>query len=151
MKKTMIKLAILTTFVSPMFAQPAFAEVEGVISSGEWLKAAHQRVTDIDTKSLKQLLDSNPGVVLIDVRTPTEIKKMGGAIDAKQNINVPRGWLEFQIENKVKSKDAPIVLYCGGGLRSTLAADTLQKMGYTNVKNYNEGYLSWEKAGLPIK
>ncbi len=131
--------------------QPVLADVEGVISSGEWLKAAHEHVTDIDTPSLKKLLVSNPGVVLIDVRTPSEIRSMGGAIDAPQNINVPRGWLEFRIENRATSKDTPIVLYCGGGLRSTLAAETLQKMGYTQVKNYNEGFLAWRKAGLPVK
>ncbi len=147
----MKKLLVLVALAAPMFIQPAVADVEGVTSSGEWLKAAHQRVTDIDTQSLKTLLDKNPDVVLIDVRTPTEIKNMGGAIDAPQNINIPRGWLEFQIENKATTKDTPVVLYCGGGLRSTLAADTLQKMGYTNVKNYNEGYLTWEKKGLPIK
>jgi len=147
----MKKLYLLAALAAVSLAQPVIADVEGVISSGEWLKAAHEHVTDIDTPSLKKLLDSNPGVVLIDVRTPSEIKSMGGAIDAPQNINVPRGWLEFRIESKATSKDTPIVLYCGGGLRSTLAAQTLQKMGYTNVKNYNEGYLAWREAGLPVK
>jgi rhodanese-related sulfurtransferase len=76
---------------------------------------------------------------------------MGGAIDAPQNVNIPRGWLEFRIENEAKSRDTPIVLYCGGGLRSTLAADTLRQMGYVNVMNYNDGFLGWQKAGLPVK
>ena len=89
-------------------------------------------------------------MVLVDIRLPSEITSMGGAIKAQQNINIPRGWLEYRITRVALSKDTPIVVYCGAGIRSPLAADTLQKMGYTNVKNYSAGFIGWRKAKLPI-
>jgi len=90
-------------------------------------------------------------MVLVDVRTPAEIKKLGGSIKASQNVSIPRGWLEYRITRVALSKDTPIVVYCGGGVRTPLAADTLQKMGYTNVKDYSSGFMGWKKAGLPVK
>ena len=89
-------------------------------------------------------------MVLVDVRLPTEIKSMGGHIQASQNVNITRGWLEYHITRVALSKDTPIVVYCGVGIRTPLAADTLQKMGFTNVRNYSDGYIGWKKAGLPI-
>jgi rhodanese-related sulfurtransferase len=109
-----------------------------------------ESVEKIDSESLKTLLDKDQNVVLLDVRTPTEIKSMG-KIDAKQQVEIPRGWLEIQIFNHVVDKDTPVVAYCGGGIRSALAVDTLNKMGFTNVKNYEEGFLGWEKRGYPAK
>jgi len=89
-------------------------------------------------------------MVLVDVRLPSEITAMGGSIKAQQNVNIPRGWLEYRITRVALSKDTPIVVYCGAGIRTPLAADTLQKMGYTNVRNYSAGYIGWKRAGLPI-
>jgi rhodanese-related sulfurtransferase len=109
-----------------------------------------ESVEKIDSESLKTLLGKDQDVVLLDVRTPTEIKSMG-KIDAKQQVEIPRGWLEIQIFNHVVDKDTPVVAYCGGGIRSALAVDTLNKMGFTNVKNYEEGFLGWEKKGYPAK
>jgi rhodanese-related sulfurtransferase len=109
-----------------------------------------ESVEKIDSVSLKTLLDKDQDVVLLDVRTPTEIKSMG-KIDAKQQVEIPRGWLEIQIFNHVVDKDTPVVAYCGGGIRSALAVDTLNKMGFTNVKNYEAGFLGWEKKGYPAK
>ena len=141
---------IIATFLLAAITCYANAEVEG-ITSGDTLQAQAEKVTtDISTEDLKTLLDTNPDVVLIDIRTPTEIKRMGGAIKATQNINIVRGWLEFRVTGAAQSKDTPIVVYCGGNIRSPLAAETLQNMGYTNVKNYADGYLAWRKAGLPI-
>ena len=108
------------------------------------------KVDKIDSESLKALLDKDQDLVLLDVRTPTEIKSMG-KIDAKQQVEIPRGWLEMRIFNHVVDKDTPVVAYCGGGLRSALAVDTLKTMGLTNVKNYEEGFLGWEKKGYPAK
>ncbi len=97
------------------------------------------------------MLDDELDMVLIDIRTAEEIQNMDGKIDAAQNVNIPRGWLEFRVQRVALSKDTPIVVYCGGGLRSPLAAETLQNMGYSNVKNYAEGFFGWKKAALPIK
>lgn len=90
-------------------------------------------------------------MVLVDVRTPSEIPKLGDSIKASQNVNTPRGWLEYRITRIALSKDTPIILYCGGGVRTPMAADTLQKMGYTNVKNYSAGFMGWKNARLPIQ
>lgn len=117
------------------------------IPSGKQLRIQAEELTKIiDTKSLKKLIDDSPELVLVDIRTDSEIKRQGGYIDVPQNINIARGWLEFDIQQKVLDKDSPIVVYCGGGLRSPFAAKTLQDMGYTNVWNYSSGYLGWKKA-----
>ncbi len=115
----------------------------------ELLKEIAPQIRPIDTDGLKQLLDHNPNVVLVDVRTPDEVASMGH-IDAKQQVVIPRGWLEVKIFNHVIDKDTPIVTYCGAGLRSAFAAYTLQQMGFTDVHNYAAGYLEWEQRGLPV-
>ena len=61
------------------------------------------------------------------------------------------GWLEFRITDAVPDKDAPIIVYCGTNQRSPLAAETLLRMGYTNVRNYAEGVYAWKKAGMPLE
>ncbi len=123
----------------------------GEIPSGQQLqREAEQRTQNIDTASLVKMLDTELDMVLIDIRTADEIRGMGGTIKAAQNVKIPRGWLEFRVQRHAISKDTPIVVYCGAGFRSPLAADTLQKMGYSNVRNYSEGYIGWKKAGLPI-
>mgnify|MGYP000931107988 CR=1 FL=1 len=66
-------------------------------------------------------------------------------------IHLGKGILERDIEKHIPDTDAEIVLYCGGGYRSALAADNLQKMGYTNVKSMNGGFRGWKDAGLPIE
>ena len=137
------------TILLMTFSLYSHAEVAG-ITPGKTLQVQAEKITtDINTEDLKKLLDSDPDVVLIDIRTPTEIRKMGGAIKAPQNVNIVRGWLEFRVTGAAQSKDTPIVVYCGGNIRSPLAAKTLQDMGYSNVKNYADGFLGWRKAGLP--
>lgn len=84
--------------------------------------------------------------MLVDIRTHSEIQRHCGSINVPQNVHIPRSWLEFNIQSKAMSKDIPIVVYCGGGLRSPLAAETLQNMGYTNVFNYSAGYFGWKKS-----
>ena len=144
----------LTTTVllfTAIFSVHLYAEVEG-ITSGDTLQAQAEKVTtDVDTDELKKRLDSEPDLVLIDIRTPGEISRMGGAIQSPQDVNITRGWLEFRVTEVATSKDTPIVVYCGGNIRSPLAALTLQQMGYTNVRNYADGFLGWRKAGLPVK
>lgn len=137
---------ILTALLIPAITQAKPL----VITTGAQLQAgAETRTTIISTQDLKKALDEDLDMVLVDIRLPSEIKGMGGAIKAPQNINIPRGWLEYRITNVALSVDTPIVVYCGAGIRTPLAADTLQKMGYTNVKNYSDGYIGWKNAGLP--
>ena len=62
-----------------------------------------------------------------------------------------RGIIERDIVKAVPQKDAELILYCGGGFRSALAADNLQKMGYTNVWSMDGGWHAWEEAGAPVE
>ena len=119
---------------------------EGIPSGRELQAKVEQKTKMINTADLKKMIDESPDLVLVDIRTKSEIQKMGGAIEVPQNINIPRGWLEFSIQSKTQGKETPIVVYCGGGLRSPFAAETLQQMGYTNVWNYSEGYMAWKRT-----
>ncbi|HHL32122.1 MAG TPA: sulfurtransferase, partial [Oceanospirillales bacterium] len=68
---------------------------------------------DIDTATLQEKIKTDKNLVLIDVRTPSEITLLGGSINHPNEINIPRGWLEFQIKDEVADLDTPIVVYCG--------------------------------------
>ena len=143
-------LALSTLLLSSVATSALYAKVPGITTGEQLQAAAEKRTKIISTADLKKALDEDLDMVLIDVRLPSEIKAMGGAIKAPQNRNIPRGWLEYRVTSAALSKDTPIVVYCGAGIRTPLAADTLQKMGYTNVKNYSAGFLGWRDAGLAV-
>ena len=84
---------------------------------------------------------------LIDVREDHEWQ----AGHARSAGHLGKGIIERDIERTIPDRNAPIVLYCGGGFRSALAADNLQKMGYTNVISMDGGWRGWAEAGLPIE
>ncbi len=115
------------------------------------LDAVNARVPQLDTAGLLAQLKAQPETLVIDVRTPAELNLLGGYIDAPRFANLTRGWLEFQIETVVPDKTTPIVVYCGVSQRSPMAADTLIRLGYTNVKNYRDGFFNWKRAGLPVR
>lgn len=114
------------------------------------LDAVNKRVPQLDTTGLLAQLKAQPTTVVIDVRSPAELN-LSGYIDAPLFFNIDRGLLEYQIEASVPDKATPIVVYCGVSQRSPLAADTLIKLGYKNVKNYRDGFVNWKRAGLPIQ
>jgi len=145
-KSTIIAAALLFAVSVPAQSAP-----DGITSGQQLQKQAESVTRDIGTQELKTMLDDELEMVLIDIRTTDEVKNMGGTIDAIQNSVIPRGWLEFRVSKVAQNKDTPIVVYCGAGFRSPLAAKTLQDMGYTNVKNYSAGFVGWRKDGLPIK
>jgi glyoxylase-like metal-dependent hydrolase (beta-lactamase superfamily II)/rhodanese-related sulfurtransferase len=123
---------------------------DDIISVMQTLESVNKRIVNINTDELNKILDTNPSVVLIDVRSPFELKSTG-TIARGQNVNIVRGWLEFQISDHATSKDTPIIVYCGRNLRSPLAAKTLENMGYTNVKNYADGFFTWKEEMNPVK
>ena len=86
------------------------------------------------------------GAVLIDVRETEEWNKE----HAEGAQHLSKGIIEVEIEDRVADPATPIICYCGGGSRSALAADNLQKMGYTNVKSLTGGFKAWKDAGLPV-
>ncbi len=84
--------------------------------------------------------------VLIDVREESEWRE-GHAQNA---THLSRGVIEVEIEEKISDTRQPIICYCGGGGRSALAAESLQKMGYENVRSIAGGFKAWQEANLPI-
>lgn len=114
------------------------------------IEAANAEITNIDKEGLQDLIANEPDHVVIDVRTRTEIEHTGGQIRSSETLNIPRGWIEFEVPGEIPDKDTPIVVYCGQNLRSVAAAQTLQQMGYTNVHNYPGGFFEWKDAGLPL-
>ena len=102
------------------------------------------RATHVD--EVKSKLDHGEKFVLVDVREESEFAKdhLPGA------IHLGKGVIERDIEARVPKFDTPLVLYCGGGFRSALAADNLQKMGYTNVISMDGGIRDWREKGYPL-
>jgi glyoxylase-like metal-dependent hydrolase (beta-lactamase superfamily II)/rhodanese-related sulfurtransferase len=140
-------LALAALLASGQGAADSHAPLVGL----DYLQQVNQRIVNIDTDELERIVEQEPSLVVIDVRQQNEINAFGGMIDAHREIIVPRGWLEFRMPNEVADKNTPIVVYCGINQRSPLAAETLQKMGYINVKNYADGFFAWRDRGNPVK
>jgi rhodanese-related sulfurtransferase len=87
-----------------------------------------------------------PGVLLVDVREESEWAA-GHAVGA---VHLGKGVIERDVEERVPDKATRLLLYCGGGYRSALAADALQRMGYTRVASVAGGWRAWNEAGLPV-
>ena len=106
------------------------------------VEEAKKEIQEIDVHELRQNLPKG-GFTLIDVREPQEVArgKINGA------VAIPRGVLELQIDQAVSNFDEPIVLYCGGGNRSALAAQSLKKMGFTSVSSLIGGWKAWTESG----
>jgi glyoxylase-like metal-dependent hydrolase (beta-lactamase superfamily II)/rhodanese-related sulfurtransferase len=151
MLKRITTLGFVITLLTSIGITPAQAE-EQTFDADQFLAEARKKVNNINTEELKALLEEAPDTVLLDVRTPDEINVIGGIIDANRTIVMPRGWVEFRVleSDYIPNKDTPIVVYCGTNVRSPVVADRLTQIGYTNVKNYADGYFAWEKAGLPL-
>ncbi len=107
---------------------------------------AKTRIREAGVHEVKKRLDTNEKLILVDVREESEWARghMPGA------VHLGKGVIERDIEQRVPDKTAPLVLYCGGGFRSALAADNLQKMGYTNVISMDGGWRGWTDAGYPV-
>jgi rhodanese-related sulfurtransferase len=107
---------------------------------------AKTRVRETTVDDIKARLDRGDKFVLVDVREESEFQKdhLPGA------IHMGKGVIERDIEHEIPDLTAPLVLYCGGGFRSALAADNLQKMGYTNVISMDGGVRGWREKGYPF-
>src|SRR6185295_18524371 len=108
---------------------------------------AKSRVREIDTNGYRQMLADGEKPLVIDTREESE----WAAGHAAGAIHISKGVIERDIETKAPDKNAKIVLYCGGGFRSALAADALQKMGYANVISLDGGWRAWQQAALPVE
>ncbi len=107
---------------------------------------AKARVREVSIDDVKARLDRGDKFVLVDVREESEYAKdhLPGA------IHLGKGIIERDIEERVPELNTPVVLYCGGGYRSALAADNLQKMGYSNVLSMDGGIRGWREKNFPL-
>jgi rhodanese-related sulfurtransferase len=105
------------------------------------------RIREIEIDEYKGLRESGRAGQLVDVREDHEWE----ANHARGAIHMSRGTIERDIETAFPDKDTKLVLYCGGGFRSALATDNLQKMGYRNVISLNGGWRAIEASGLPLE
>ncbi len=105
------------------------------------------RVRETNVRAVKERLDRRDKFHLVDVREESEFARghLPGA------IHLSKGIIERDIETTIPDRSAPIVLYCGGGFRSVLVAENLQRMGYTNVLSMDGGWRGWVESGNPVE
>ena len=108
---------------------------------------AKTRVKETNVAEVKRRMDSGETFLLVDVREDNEwaTGHLPGA------VHMGRGVIERDVETSVPETATKMILYCGGGFRSALVADNLQKMGYTNVESMDGGWRGWNEAGLPTQ
>ena len=107
---------------------------------------ARKSIREVTIDEVKSKLDRGEKFLLLDVREESEFAKdhLPGA------VHLGKGIIERDIEARVPDSSSPIVLYCGGGFRSALAAESLQKMGYTNVASMDGGIREWRERSFPL-
>jgi rhodanese-related sulfurtransferase len=107
---------------------------------------ARSRVRETDVETVKKRMDHGDRFLLVDVREESEFAKdhLPGA------IHLGKGVIERDVEARVPELSTEMILYCGGGYRSALAADNLQKMGYTNVISMDGGIRGWREKNYPL-
>ena len=107
---------------------------------------AKTRIHEVTVDETRERMKVSEGVRLIDVREDNEWE----AAHAAGAEHLGKGIIERDIETEVPDKETELILYCGGGFRSALAADVLQRMGYTNVYSMAGGWKAWKESGSPV-
>ncbi len=108
---------------------------------------AKSRIREVTVAETRERMKANNGVRVIDVREDNEWQ----AAHAAGAEHLGKGIIERDIEEKAPDKATELILYCGGGFRSALAADVLQQMGYTNVYSMAGGWKAWKDSGAPTE
>ena len=106
---------------------------------------AKSRIKEVSVEDTRARIAADPNARLIDVREDNE----WDAAHATTAIHLGKGIIERDIESTVPDKSTELILYCGGGYRSALAADVLKQMGYTNVRSMAGGWKAWKESGAP--
>ena len=109
--------------------------------------AAKKNIRETDIHQVKQKLDAGHKFILVDTREQSEFAagRLPGA------VHLSKGVIERDIESRIPDKAAHLILYCGGGFRSAMAATDRQKMGYSNVESMDGGWREWTAAGYPTE
>lgn len=108
---------------------------------------AKRRIREVTIDDVKKYREAGLDFVLVDTREESE----WAAGHAEGAIHLGKGIIERDIEQTIPDPGKKIVLYCGGGYRSALAAETLEKMGYTDVFSMDGGWRAWKAAGMPVE
>ena len=108
---------------------------------------AKSRVRECTVGDVQQRLENGESPTIIDVREESEY----AAGHVRGAVHLGKGVIERDVEKQFPDADTELILYCGGGYRSALAADNLQRMGYTNVISMDGGWRGWKEAGLPVE
>jgi rhodanese-related sulfurtransferase len=108
---------------------------------------AKTRIREVSVEDVKDMLERGDAFELVDTREESEFSR--GRLPRARHLS--KGIIERDIESAIPDPKTPIVLYCGGGFRSALVADNLQKMGYTNVASMDGGWREWTEKGYAIK
>ena len=111
----------------------------------ELVADAKKKITEISPTDAAAKAKSSSDAVIVDVREKDEFDES----HIPDAVHMSRGMLELEIEDKFPDRNTTIICHCGGGGRSALAAETLQKMGHKNVRSMAGGFKAWKAAGLP--
>jgi len=133
-----------------LISSPLFAQDDAKMTL---INEAKKEVGEITPKQLKAIFDDEKSVIILDIRE-SEQRAEGDIYDDMFTItsfSITRGNLEWEVLSKISDKNAFIVTFCRNGGRGALAAQTLKKLGYKNVKNLQGGIADWVKAGYTIK
>jgi rhodanese-related sulfurtransferase len=110
------------------------------------VEAAKRRVRETTVEDVKARMDGGEKCLLVDVREESEFAND----HLPGSIHLGKGVIERDIEERIPDLNASLILYCGGGFRSAMAADNLQKMGYRNVVSMDGGIHGWREKGFPL-
>lgn len=138
----------ITSMTALAFLALATINASATPTTDKLLVQAQKEVGETSPKALKRMISREEPIVVLDIREKEQ--RSEGNIYADETYEITRGNLEFEIENKVKSKNTVIITYCRSGGRGILATQTLRKMGYKNASNLEGGLKAWGKAGYPI-
>ncbi len=108
---------------------------------------AKKRIKQVSVRDVVEKFNKGDKFFFVDTREDNEWQKGR----AKGAIHIGKGVIERDIEAKIPDKEAEIILYCGGGYRSALSADSLQQMGYKKIASMDGGWREWQSSGLPIE
>ncbi|MCA9672706.1 MAG: molybdopterin-synthase adenylyltransferase MoeB [Myxococcales bacterium] len=112
----------------------------------DMLGSIRQRVREVTPDETREIHSKGNGTVIVDVRDKDEVD--AGLIPGA--VHLPKSFLELRVEQAIPERDTPIIAYCAGGVRSLLAADALQRLGYTNVSSMSGGFSRWQQQGHPV-
>ena len=144
-----IALIVLCTSIPVMGAEATLSREPKWMQSpaGAMVSRARETTGQVSIEVLKQALDNDEDVIVLDVREPNEY----AVAHIPESINIPRGLLEFSIWSLIPDKNEKILVYCKTGARAALAAKTLNELGYVHAKAVATGGKAWVLAGYPVQ